>query len=259
MADALNVNVGNRRGRHAIALPFTAETSEREVVLCANAKQAAAVAEAIAAATKAALVTATPDERLRGRDLLSGDRDADRLQTALRILGLEADLLDRRMRELRPAERFRVSLLVAHSAPLLVIDMTSVGGSVFEIADAFLRLRHLRAECGFATVTCISDPAYVATAGDRLTVLDAHTVVEHGPVAELVADPTTDYLRFRLAASPLSDPRLQQRRRMLGASGIPANDAPLPLDLAVRERRRRTEPIALQQLPLTNETLIIDL
>lgn len=266
MSDAQVLVFGEGRKRHTLELPFRCAPGTRDVFLCANAERAGQLARAAAQGDAAMVASAGWESKARIREVLAErvGGDAARKELLLQLLavvGLEEPVLERRGRDLSATERFRASLwLAAAAAPTAVVcDMTTIAGNVFERADAYMRVRRLQQALQFATILCISDPAYTATAGDRLSVFSGVDLVEHGPTQELLEAPEHAYLGARLAATPLADPRLQQRRRLLGADGIPATDAPLPLDLAQRRGLPRPDVTPLQSMPVAHETMIIDL
>jgi ABC-type glutathione transport system ATPase component len=152
---------------------------------------------------------------IRGRHSAEGRRvEAAR---ALRLVGLEEELLGRIPHDLSGGQRQRVAIaralvtnprLVVLDEPVSALDASSRG--------AVLRmLGQLRAELGPALVVISHDLASMAGVVDRVVVLYEGLIVEQGPADRVLAAPEHEYTQLLIAAAPAS-----LKKRLLAASPI---------------------------------------
>jgi len=82
-------------------------------------------------------------------------------------------------------------------------------------------IRELRAKLGMGIIWITHDLGLVAGIADRVMVMYAGLVVEHGPVAELFANPLHPYTRALLGAVPsVTGPRARRLRTIEGQPPI---------------------------------------
>ncbi|WP_084703798.1 ABC transporter ATP-binding protein [Phaeacidiphilus oryzae] len=146
---------------------------------------------------------------------MSGAERRERVAEVLEQVRLPAELADRAPRELSGGQRQRVSLaralvleprLLVADEPTSALDV-SVQQTVLEV------ISELQDRLGFACLFVSHDLAVVQRFAQRVVVMRAGRVEEHGPTASALLHPRTDYTRRLLAAVPVPDPVLQRRRR----------------------------------------------
>ena len=138
---------------------------------------------------------------------LSG-READTaVLTALDQVRLPGRVLERFPGELSGGERQRIAIaraLVARPTVLICDEITSsldvsVQGAVLDV------LGDLRHQLGLAMLFITHDLGLVASAADRVLVLNGGHLCEAGPVATVLSHPVDDYTRTLVQAAPRLD------------------------------------------------------
>lgn len=211
-----------RWSRQTLALPLALRT----VLLCDDVEHA----RQAVAATQAAGATVIPGaDGIRGRvsEQLPKRSDPAAVERVREALRLEPDVLDWRPRDSSLLQRTLAETMVAlvSAADLLVFDLTRFEGSPFDVAHACAFLRRVSAQFDVTLVAVIADAALVTSAGSHLVVLDQSGIAEAGDVAQVLADPQSDALRQRLAATPIPSPVAMQMRRVQRVATRPVNYA----------------------------------
>lgn len=142
-----------------------------------------------------------PMRALHGMSGRAADAEAARL---LQRVHLPQTVADRRPGSLSGGERQRVNLaraLAAGPSVLVCDEITSaldqeIGTAVLELLD------ELRRTLGLTVLLVTHDLTVVARCADRVAVLDAGRVVEHGATGDVLADPRHPVTRELLAAAP---------------------------------------------------------
>ncbi|WP_234442006.1 ATP-binding cassette domain-containing protein [Streptomyces sp. NRRL S-1448] len=149
-------------------------------------------------------------EFLRARGV-PRQRRTERVREALRAARLPDDdaFLRRRPHELSGGQRQRVALAaaLAHRPDLLVLDEPASALDPVTAAGLLADLGRIRADGGPAVVLIAHDLAQVASVADEVAVLGGGRIVEHGPVAAVLAQPVSEPARrlvvaARTAAAP---------------------------------------------------------
>lgn len=129
-------------------------------------------------------------------------------------LPCDDEFLRRRPDQLSGGQRQRVALAAAlcHRPDLLVLDEPTSALDPATAATLLTDIGLLRRSGGPAVLLVAHDLAQVASVADEVAVLDAGRVVEHGPVARVLIQPTSSAARLLVAAAhgtgaaPPSDP-----------------------------------------------------
>jgi len=148
---------------------------------------------------------------------------AERLRKVRELMDaveLPHTLLDRRGHELSGGQRQRVSLAraVVLGPDLLIADEPTSALDVSVQAAVLDVLERLHEEFGFGCLFISHDLAVVDRVCERVAVLRAGQLVEQGPCATVLHQPTHPYTRALLLASPVPDPAAQRDRRRLASA-----------------------------------------
>ncbi|WP_433516437.1 ATP-binding cassette domain-containing protein [Nonomuraea sp. CA-143628] len=100
------------------------------------------------------------------------------------------------------AQRFAIALAIALGAEVILADEPTSALDVTVQAEVVGVLRRLRTERGLTLLLVSHDLALVSTIADRVLVMKDGAVVESGPAAEVLAEPSHPYTRELLEALP---------------------------------------------------------
>ena len=111
-------------------------------------------------------------------------------------------------------QRVTIAMACVCGPPVAVLDEPTTGLDVLTQDRILTELARLRSEEGMAMVYVSHDLAVVARMADRIVVMYAGRVVEHGPVDEVIERPRHPYTRALVGAIP-------DHRRPRALQGIP--------------------------------------
>ena len=144
----------------------------------------------------------------------------DSVHTALERVELGADpRFGRRFpHQLSGGQQQRVTIAMACvcGPPVAVLDEPTTGLDVLTQDRILTELLRLRSEEGMAMVYVSHDLAVVARMADRIAVMYAGRVVEHGPVDEVIGRPRHPYTRALVGAIP----DVRRPRALRGIPGV---------------------------------------
>jgi peptide/nickel transport system ATP-binding protein len=149
------------------------------------------------------------EERLRGESLSRAARRA-RVERALEIVGLPAELRSAMPRELSGGQRQRVAFARATIKPptVLLCDEPTSALDASLAASVLNLVGELRREFGMAVIFVTHDLAVARLIGDEIVVMYLGRVVERGSCAQVIGAPVHPYTRSLLSSVPAlgSDP-----------------------------------------------------
>ena len=115
-------------------------------------------------------------------------------------------------------QRVMIALALAGGAPLLVADEPTTALDVTVQREILDLLDSLRRDLGMALVLVTHDLAVIGDRADRVAVMYAGSVVEQGPVAEVLGAPVHPYTKALLAARPFG---AEPGSRLASIAGLP--------------------------------------
>ena len=138
-----------------------------------------------------------------------------RIDTLLEQVGLPGDAADRYPADFSGGQRQRIAIARAISVQprVIVCDEPTSALDVSTQKVVLELLAGLQQESGVAYLFITHDLAVVRHFADRVAVLDHGRIVETGTAADVCENPRHPYTQRLVAAAPVPDPRMQQRRR----------------------------------------------
>ncbi len=132
------------------------------------------------------------------------------------MVGLPRELLTRLPHQLSGGQKARVGIAraIASEPDLLILDEPTAALDVSVQAIVLNLLVDLRARTGLAYLFVSHDLEVVRLLCDRVIVMRAGEIVEHGLTAQVLANPTHEYTRELLAAAPRPPTEHQQYQEL---------------------------------------------
>ncbi len=109
-------------------------------------------------------------------------------------------------------QRVMIAMALANNPDLLIADEPTTALDVTVQAQILELLRELKAETGMAMLLITHDLGIVRKMADRVCVMQAGEIVEHGETERVFSDPQHPYTRHLLAAEPKGDPPVADPR-----------------------------------------------
>ncbi|WP_068311152.1 ABC transporter ATP-binding protein [Polycladidibacter hongkongensis] len=103
-------------------------------------------------------------------------------------------------------QRVMIAMALANEPDLLIADEPTTALDVTVQAQILQLLKDLQQKTGMAMLFITHDLGIVRRLADRVCVMTAGKIVEHGETANIFADPQHEYTRHLLAAEPKGDP-----------------------------------------------------
>ena len=145
-----------------------------------------------------------PSSSPKARPAAGKGRLEDIMGEAVEAVMLDREILRRYPHEISggQAQRFAIALAIALGAEVILADEPTSALDVTVQAEVVGVLRRLREERGLALLLGSHDLALVSTIADRVLVMKDGAVVESGPAARVLAEPSHPYTRELLEALP---------------------------------------------------------
>jgi len=149
---------------------------------------------------------------------LSKAEARERIEDAVQVVNLPADVVDRYPHELSGGMRQRVAIAgaITMRPPLIFADEPTTALDVNVQRQILLSLLHIRRTLGTTIVLVSHDMAALAQVADRLAIMYAGQVVEAGDIYRVFAEPLHPYSQRLIASIPTLG---GQRRRIEGIPG----------------------------------------
>jgi peptide/nickel transport system ATP-binding protein len=143
-------------------------------------------------------------------------------------------------------QRAMIAMALACSPRLIIADEPTTALDVMVQAQVLTLLGSLVREAGMGMLLISHDLSVLAHACDRVAVMYAGRVVEHGPAAAVFDGPRHPYTRGLSAAFPvIGDPA--SRRAPAGLAGDPPDPADLPSGCPFRPRCAEAVPVCAEE------------
>ncbi len=144
-------------------------------------------------------------------------------------------------------QRITIAMALACDPRILIADEPTTALDVTVQAQILALIRRLRAELGMAVIWVTHDLGVIAGLADRVLVMYAGRVVEHGATDELLGDPQHPYTRALLDAVPSPHAPRGQLRAIAGQPPSPAGQP--QRDCAFRPRCPRAMERCAREVP----------
>ena len=144
-------------------------------------------------------------------------------------------------------QRITIAMALACDPRILIADEPTTALDVTVQAQILALIRRLRAELGMAVIWVTHDLGVIAGLADRVLVMYAGRVVEHGATGDLLGDPQHPYTRALLDAVPSPHAPRGQLRAIAGQPPSPAGQP--QRDCAFRPRCPRAMERCAREVP----------
>jgi peptide/nickel transport system ATP-binding protein len=147
-------------------------------------------------------------------------------------------------------QRVMIAMALACRPDILIADEPTTALDVTVQAQIFDLLRDLQREKGTAIVMITHDMGAVAEMADRVMVMYAGRVIEHGSTEQVLSQPGHPYTQGLIACLPkLGSSLLDDRAELTEISGVVPSIWELGQGCAFRERCTRALPRCAQEQP----------
>ncbi|MBK0328885.1 ABC transporter ATP-binding protein [Rhodobacteraceae bacterium F11138] len=144
-------------------------------------------------------------------------------------------------------QRVMIAMALACDPAVLIADEPTTALDVTIQAQIIELMRELQSKLGMAVIWVTHDLNVVREIADRVLVMYAGQVIEHGPVDALFAQPAHPYTRALLATMPRAGGAKQERLRAI--EGMPPILTEAPQSCAFRARCGHARARCAQELP----------
>ena len=164
----------------------------------------------------------------QGRGGATRPERTERIRVVLEQTGLDPDMMERYPHEFSGGQRQRIAIAraLAVEPRFIVFDEPTSALDVSVQAAILNLLGELRRELGLAYLFITHDLSVVEYIADEVAVMYLGRIVEHGPAAEVLADPRHPYTRALLSAVPKVDDSGVAKIRLEGDVPSPVNPPP---------------------------------
>ena len=177
-----------------------------------------------------------------------GTKSADRAASLLVKVGIEQQRHRAYPHELSGGQRQRVviAMAIANQPQVLIADEPTTGLDVITQHEILDLLDELRADMDMQMLVISHDLALIASRADDLAIMYAGKVIESGPTAVIVSNPTHPYTELLLKAIPRLD---GPRATLVPIPGDAPEPGNLPAGCSFAPRCPAVQPRCLETVP----------
>jgi peptide/nickel transport system ATP-binding protein len=181
-----------------------------------------------------------------------------RARDALAMVGIPSpeERLQTYPHQLSGGMRQRVAIAIAllNRPELIIADEPTTALDVTIQAQILYEMQKLCRETGTAMIWITHDLAVVSGLADRIAVMYAGRIVEHGTVDDVLDRPLHPYTQGLIGSLPRRAPGQKRGTRLRQIPGMTPNLLALPPGCAFAPRCTRATEACLQQPPVTRPT-----
>jgi oligopeptide transport system ATP-binding protein len=143
-------------------------------------------------------------------------------------------------------QRIMIAMAIALDPDIIIADEPTTALDVTVQAQIMALLAQMRQETGSGLILITHDLGVVAEVADRISVMYAGRVIEHGSAAEVFAAPAHPYTRGLLESMPNLT---GETSRLYAIPGLPPNLTKIPPGCPFAPRCSRVEDICRHDPP----------
>jgi peptide/nickel transport system ATP-binding protein len=176
----------------------------------------------------------------------------ERAAHLLNLVGIDSARLDVYPHQLSGGMRQRavIATALALDPPLMIMDEPTTALDVVVQKEIMQQIEELKAKLGFSILFITHDLSLLVEFSDRIAIMYAGQIVEHGPAEDLFDDPLHPYTQGLMSSFPsLSGKKV----RLTGIPGSPPNMLNPPSGCRFHPRCAQVKPMHRQVVPQLRE------
>lgn len=189
---------------------------------------------------------------LRMQGGMSASQAKERAAELLKFVGIDQSRLGAFPHQLSGGMRQRVviAIALALNPSLIIMDEPTTALDVVVQKEIMQQIAELRSRLGFSVLFITHDLSLLVEFSDRIAIMYAGQIVEHGPSRELFRNPLHPYTRGLLNSFPTTTGEL---RRLEGITGSPPDLVTPPSGCRFHPRCSEVEPAFKRTVPRLQE------
>jgi len=176
----------------------------------------------------------------------------DRAAHLLTLVGIDTIRLDSYPHQLSGGMRQRavIAIALALDPPLMIMDEPTTALDVVVQKEIMQQIEELKEKLGFSILFITHDLSLLVEFSDRIAIMYAGEIIEHGKAEDLFDDPLHPYTQGLMQSFPsLTGPK----RRLVGIPGSPPNMLNPPTGCRFHQRCALAKPMHAQVVPRLRE------